>query len=75
MIVIAIFNSTFQKSPSKNKTPNAREGRKKEKQHWIGGMSGKIWQRSMVLQRLLVCCQCPNPKSLNNLHFHGRSSQ
>ena len=51
-----------------------KEGRKK-KQHWIGGMSGKKWQRSMVLQQLLVSYQCPNPKSLNNLHCHGRSSQ
>ena len=28
----------------------------------------------MFFEQLLVCCQCPNPKSLNN-HCHGRSSQ
>ena len=37
-------------------------------------MSGKKWQWSMFFQQLLVCCQCPNPKSLNN-HCYGRSSQ
>ena len=35
----------------------------------------KKWKWRMFLRQILVCCLCPNPKPLNNLHCHDSSSQ
>ena len=67
-----LFLNSFRNPPSKIK-PLMLEERKTALER--RDVRQKKWQWRMFLRQILVCCQCPNPKPLNNLHCHGSSSQ